>query len=409
MDRYDYLVIGGGIAGVSAAETIREHDADCTIAVLSDEPHILYSRVLLPSYLKGGIPRERVFLRTRGDFEKKRIDLFLGEEVTAVDAQKHEIRTDKSTTIYWRKLLIAAGGRTAPWGKKEEQKYIYRLQTLDDADRIIAAMPAIHDPIVIGSSFIALEFLEVFASHGLVPKLLMRGPYFFSSMLDGTGGAFLADHFAAHGIAVHGNDSIARTEEEEGMLAITTHAGAAMRTNALAVATGIERNRGFLKNSGVALGKKGIQVNEFLETTVTDVFAAGDIAELYDPASDTGRTTGNWTNAVLQGKHAGLAMTGIQKPFAAIPTYSITNFGLQFTVLGECDNALDAITRQDPARHAYERFFMSGNAMVGTIMINWLQDRTHLASLIAQKINVSKWRTSLHDPAFDIHAIPLIK
>ena len=124
MTRYDYLIIGGGLAGVTAAETIRVEDPRGSIAIVGDEPHILYSRVLIPSYLKGKISRHQLFLRRSEDFSEKQIDLLLGAQVTAVDPARKEVAFADRDPIAYQKLLITSGGpgRQAP----ERARHILR-------------------------------------------------------------------------------------------------------------------------------------------------------------------------------------------------------------------------------------------------------------------------------------------
>ena len=159
---YDYLIIGGGIAGVTAAETIREKSPTGTIGIISGEPHLLYSRVLIPSFLKGRISRDQLFLRRAEDFTRRNIDLHLGQTAVSVDTKLKAVRLENGLVFRYKKLLVTSGGRVKPWGRKEDLEFIYRMQTLDDADRIRARLPALKSPLVIGSSFISLEFLEVF-------------------------------------------------------------------------------------------------------------------------------------------------------------------------------------------------------------------------------------------------------
>ena len=118
---YDYLIIGGGIAGVTAAETIREHNSDVHIAIVGDEPHVLYSRVLLPYYLKRHIPRSKLFLRTATDFTNKKIDIHQSETLVSIDSKHKEVALENGKTFAYEKLLLATGGRVKDWGKPEDQ------------------------------------------------------------------------------------------------------------------------------------------------------------------------------------------------------------------------------------------------------------------------------------------------
>lgn len=406
---YDYLIVGGGIAGVTAAETIREHDRGCSIGIFEYEPYPLYSRVLLPSYLKHRIPREKVFLRTLDDFTKKKIDISLDNEAVSVNAAKKEVTFSQGEIVGYHKLLLAAGGRIKPWGREEDQGFVYRLQTLDDADRLIKAVSEIRRPLVVGASFISLEFIEIFLINNILPALLVRDAYFFGRVLDPRGGEILHNNFDRHGVRVSYNDSLAEMETQENALHITTRGLRTMVQDALAVGIGLDRNTEFLHGSGIGLGERGVRTNEYLETNQDGVYAAGDIAEFYDATFGAYRVVGNWSNAFLQGKCAGYNMVGDHTPFRGISTYSITNLGFQITVLGESDSSRESIIRTDMSRNQYERFFIDQGKIRGAVLINRFQDKPHLARLMEGGSDIGPYRDRLADMSFDIHEIPVVE
>ncbi len=408
MEHYRYVIIGGGIAGVTAAETIREHDADGRIALVSGEPHLLYSRVMLPAYLKKKISRDRLFLRTRDEFVKKNIDVFLGVRAERLDIKSREVALENGEGIGFEKLLIAAGGAPRTWGSPELQKWIYRLQTIDDADRLDEALPRIKKPLVIGASFIALEFLEIFAVRGAAPALFVRGKNIFGDMLDREGSALLEDNFLNHSIAIYYDDRMERITEYERKLAVLTAEPRVIECDALALGIGISRSLGWMRDSGIEIGKEGIRVNEFLETAVEGIFAAGDIAEYYDSVSGRERAGGSWTHAFLQGQHAGGSMAGIRMPFRRVSSYSITSFGFQITMLGDCRGRSDAIVRSDSSRRMYARLCLDKGALVGAALINRFEDKAHLAALMETKTPLEKYRDKLIDPSFDIRSIAIV-
>lgn len=405
MTKYDYLIIGGGIAGVTAAETIREKDASATIGILSDEPYLLYSRVLLPHYLKKRIRREQLFLRKAEDFTKNKIDLRLGEKVLSVNSGRHEAVLANGSAIGYQKLLIASGGRARPWGRPEDAAFIYRLQTLDDADRLRAALADIKIPLVIGGSFISLEFLEIFVLNGVPPTLLFRDAHFFGKLLDGEGGDILRNNFERHGIRVQSQDVAKEIVARAGQSQVFTEALHAIQFDAIALGVGIERNMEFLQGSGIEIGEKGVRTDEFLATNAEGVFAAGDIAEFYDVIAGRHKVLGNWTSAFLQGKRAGLNMLGERVQFKNVSGYSITNLGFQITALGDCEEGLETISRAEGVKNQYERFFMKGGMLKGAVLINSFQDKPHLTRLIEQEVNMEPYRQQLQDFKFDIREI----
>ena len=406
---YDYLIIGNGIAGVTAAETIRSRDAIGSIAVLSGEPHPLYSRVLLPAYLKGRIGRERIFLRTADDYAAKNIDFYPDTQVRAADAARREIKTTDNRIFSFGKLLVATGGRVKSWKYDEAASArSYRLQTIDDADRLLADLPHIRQPLVVGSSFIALEFIEIFLQHKIVPRVLAEAPGFFSAFLDEEGSKILEENFKRHGVSCMFGEKITGCRGNGTDHEITTAGAGVLCTDAFAIGIGIERNRDFLADSSITLGTRGVRVNEYLEADAPGVWAAGDSAEYYDSVSGEYRTAGNWTHAVLQGTRAGLNMAGDRAAFTHIPSYAITNCGMQIAAIGECGGTLSIITRRGGAEGEYARLSLHEGAIVGAFLINRFPDRAALTDLISRRVDVRAFAHQLRDMAFDIHAIARI-
>lgn len=409
MKTYDYLIIGNGIAGVTAAETIREYDLSGTIAIVSHEPHILYSRVLLPAYLKKRIPREKVFLRTLEQYNTRLIDLYLNENVAQVDIARKQIDCESGFSLGYNKLLIASGGRVRDW-EHNEKEGIYRLQTLDDADRIFRVLPRLRSPLVVGASFIGLEFLEILTLNKTLPKVIMRDTHFFRRLLDKTGGAMLEDHFAAKGITVACGQEIASVAREgDGLLIKTTAGGSEHKGDAIFLGIGIKRNIEFLSGTDVMLNEGGIETDEYFRTNIDDVFAAGDVADYRDIITGKRKTAGNWTSAFLQGKAAGLSMVGKEKPFKNVAAYSITNFGFQITALGYTDDTLETIIQFESERNRYARFFVKEGILRGAVLINRFADKQHLARLIETKTPISEYQRQLRDPMFDIQKIGVVE
>jgi len=410
---YHYLIIGGGIAGVTAAETIREEDPDATIGIISQEPYPLYSRVLLPAYLKGKIAREQLFLRTSDDFLARRIDLHLHEEVASIDTKHSSVMLANGISFEYEKLLIATGGRLQAWGQPEDQGMVYRLQTISDAERLFHALPQITNPLVIGASFISLEFLDIFAAHRLAPHMLVRDTHLFGRYVEEQGAALLEKNCERHGVTIHTGDTMRAIDPAKHPPEVATAKGAVIVADAIAVGVGLDLNIDFLNGSGITTGSRGILVNEFLETNQPGISAAGDVTEFFDVITQTHRVVGNWTNAFLQGKRAGLNMTGRREAFRNVSSYSITNLGSQITALGECRQngkaeGIEEIIRFDFYRNRYERLVLKDDILIGAVLINQFSDKPHLTHLIASRTQLSAYRERLSDSSFDIRTIAVV-
>ncbi len=407
---YIYLIIGGGIAGVTAAETIRSRDQNGTIAIVSGEPHRLYSRVLLPRYIRGDIRREALFLRDDAWYQNERIDVRSGERASFVNTEKKEVGFADHSVIAYEKLLIASGGDAAPSNLDAYDEYVYRLQTLDDADRLHEQFQAksFREPIIIGSSFIALEFLSLCDAWKIPARVMFRGPHFFHRLVGPEGGEFMKRLIASRGFGIASSDEVADAAEGDGFLRITTSQFVMYDHDAVFLSVGLRRNTDFLAGSGVEIGE-GIKTDEYLETAVPGVFAAGDVAEFYDVLFGKRRIVGNWTNAFLQGKLAGLNMTGERLALRALSSYSTTHFGVPIAALGECGVSGDSAERVDFAKNTYERYFFEGNAIVGAVIINRNSVRPHVSRLIETRTPIGSFRDRMSSFSFDIMEIPIVK
>lgn len=404
---YKYLIIGGGIAGVTAAETIRERDHEGNIGICSEEPHLLYSRVLLPNYIKNVIPQDRLFLRTADDFEAKNIAFLLGKRVMFVDAEKREAKTAEGETYSFEKLLLASGGAPRTLGAPgEDKRGIFYLQTIEDADRIRDAAGNAKKAIIVGGGFIALEFLEVTRTQNIPTTLICRSPWMFGKALDAAGGALLEENLARNGVEFSFENSVTEFFGTDAVSGVMTRIGTAFRSDFVGIGAGIRRHDDFLLGTGISIVPgKGVRVNEFLETAVPGIFAAGDVAEYFDTTIGRSHTHGNWTNAFLQGKIAGENMVGNTRvPFRKAPSYSITNFGFRITCLGWTEEieGVETLSRMDAREKMYARFFLEKGLLVGAVLINMPQKKALFARIIEEKISTPDIKSKLADINFPL-------
>lgn len=404
--KYDYLIIGGGPAGVTAAEAIRKLDGAGTIGILTNESHPLYSRVLIPHYLKGKISREHIFLRSLDDMEKQHIDLHTNEEVESINTEAKLVKTKKGEFQY-NKLLIATGGRVRAWNiPGGDLSGVLHMQTIEDADVILLALKGAKTATVIGGGFIALEFLETMVIHKKATTLLCKENAFFGGKLDVLGTGLMDKNFRDHGIkTIYGVD--AKEFRGNGTLEkIILQSGEEIQADAVGIGIGIERNLGFLPQS-IEKNLGGIKTNEFLETNVPNVYAAGDIANYYDGFYKKQQTLGNWTNALMQGMRVGGNMAGEKKSFQVLFNYAISNLGLNIAFIGDTsiDAETEAISRGNIEKKQYERFFIRRGALQGAIMINMGQDRGALTSLIQKQSDISQKKNLFLDMNADLRTI----
>ena len=363
MARFDFAIIGGGVSGTTAAEALRERDAHASIAIFEEEPYPLYSRVLIPKYLKGDILRDGLFLRKIENYAEKNIAFYPGAKVIRIDSDKHEFHTAGEIFSY-KKLLISAGGYPRPWMPdiQEGAGRPLRMHTLDDADAIKKAMSEApcREALVLGEGLIAMEFIEIFLKNGFSAHVTARGDYFGEKKLGKTGGAFFEENLKRHGVLVHKN------AEPSSINACLVGAGIGIERN-LSVFGGLEANVGIL-------------TDEFLASSNPDIYAAGDIAEFFDVIFKKRRVAGNWTTAFLQGQAAARNMLGERFAFKNAATYNISNLGLRLSFLGDPEEYDDAL--ESSGETNFLRLLFRGGRLSGAVLINRVQDKQLIAQLI---------------------------
>ena len=368
MEKADYLILGGGIAGTAAAETLREADQRAKIVILEDEPHVLYSRVMIPKYLKGLIPRENLFLRNIGDYEKRALDFYPSTKAVKIDFARREVRAETGLAVSYKKLLIASGGPPPePFLSAAASAKILRMHTLEDADLIKKelASGAHQSALVAGESFIALEFIEILSLAGVGVHIAAKGDVWGEERFGKACGELLEENFKKHGIVIHKNT--------EDFLFKTS-----------LVCLGIGLSSGLNIFPGLEVGS-GVLTDEFLKTSDSNTFAAGDVAEFFDVVLGKKRIVGNWTNAFLQGKTAALNMAGGGKIFRAVSAYNISNLGLRLTALGDTAG-FDEEKIISGENNCARLLFVAGR-LVGATLINRFNDKIILSELIEKGAN----------------------
>lgn len=404
MERFDYLIIGGGVAGMTAAETIRSLDRDGAIAVLASESHRLYSRVLLPHYVKGMIPRERLFLRDQAHAHRSGIRVLLGVGASSLRLPGREVNAIDGRTFAFGKLLIASGGEPKPAGLPGASlDGVTRFQTLEDAERIRALAPSARRAVVFGSGFIALEYLEVLAARGIATTLVFRDRHVFPRALDAAGASLLEEGFAARGITILRDDTLVELSGRARLEGVRTAGGASLACDFLGIGIGLERNVGWLAGS-LGASASGVPTDPYLETDTPGVFAAGDVAAIPDAATGTHRSRGNWGNAVAQGGAAGwnMARPEAKRPFTRPASYAIRNLGAFIAFVGEVGSGR-TLSRSVPAARRYCCFFLGGDDRLrGAALINEPELVAAVTALIERGVEIPQAAEQLPDPTFDL-------
>ncbi len=385
-----YVIIGNGIAGTTCAQTLRKNDLSCDIWLLTNEPYPLYNRVSLPRFLQGLLPEQKVMIRNREWHEEQRINLLTETVVTRVDPNERVVYLDKGGPLKYDALLIATGG----WANKlsvpgvERASRIYNFVTLDDTKEIIAAALESKHAVTTGGSFIAYELTEGLNVRGVHVTWLMRGPYWLRTTLDEEGGRLVDSIATAHGVEVVHGEELREVIPANGVpQRVVTKTGKEYPAEIIGVGLGLTLNHGFVGDTGIER-RTGIVTNEYLETNIPGIYAAGDVAEFYDSMIGHHHTMGTWDNALAHGRVVAVNMAGGHEPYIDVPTYTSPLFDTNIAVMGiaESNNPeLTSVSRTAPGdkgNQDYRKFFFKENRLVGAVFIGSPKGRKKVVEII---------------------------
>jgi 3-phenylpropionate/trans-cinnamate dioxygenase ferredoxin reductase subunit len=401
-----FVIVGNGIAGTTCAEALKAQEPDSQVALLGLEPYPLYNRVALPRFLKGGIPRERVIMRSIEQHQERGIDLLLERTATKVDNAAKIVLLDDGRELPYDALMVCTGGRPNAYpapGADEVRELSYGFQTLDDTDILIEKMIHSQTAAVVGGSFIAYELAEGFRHRGLQVHWIQRGPRFLRRTLNEEGGQMV--DFLAHeaGVETIYNQEVAKVAAQNGHVAITTTTGREISVDMLGYGLGLNMYDEWLEGSGVATDN-GIIVDEYLETNVKGIFAGGDIAKFTDLMLDGLRNQmGTWDNAEDHGKTIALNMLGQRTPYKGIPTYTTSMFNSNLAVMGMTPDTgaeLESVHRLDLPGRSYRALFFYKGRIAGAILVGSPKGRKKLIEMMDDQLQVPPGeRERLLDPA----------
>ncbi|GCE12292.1 NAD(P)/FAD-dependent oxidoreductase [Tengunoibacter tsumagoiensis] len=385
-----YVIIGNGVAGTTAAETLRKNDPNCSIVLLTNEPYPLYNRVSLPRFLQGVIVEQKVMIKDFAWHEQRNIQLITETLVTQIQTEERLVETSDGRTFPYDALLIASGG----WANSlqvpgaKDTKHIYNFVTLDDTKTLIERMRESRTALAYGGSFIAYELCDGFAMRKLETTWLMRGPYWLRNSLDADGGEVVDNIAKKFGVEVIHGDEIEEIVPSNGVPGyVKTTKGRQIQADMIGIGLGITLNTHLVKETPIEV-HHGIVVNEYLETNVPGVFAAGDVAEFFDTTLNRHHTMGTWDNATSHGRIAGTNMAGGHTPYVDVPTYTSPLFDVNIAVVGSAESSnpeLDTIALREPGEKGnenYRRLFFRENKLVGVLMIGSPKGRKKLVELV---------------------------
>jgi 3-phenylpropionate/trans-cinnamate dioxygenase ferredoxin reductase subunit len=336
MDSVPYVIIGGGLAGVAAADAIRRRDKTGRLVMIGAESHPPYDRVpLSKGYLLGEMEREQVFLRRANFYERNKVELRLGQAATALDLSARQVTLADGQQLGFEQLLLATGGRPRrlPLPGAELQG-IYYLRNLEDSDAIRTALQGARRAVVIGGGFIGCEVATGLAHLGLETTVVELTPGVLSLVLDAETSGFMESFLRQQGVTVLTNTGAARFMGDQGRVqAVVTSTGTELAADLVTVGVGIAPNTELAATAGLTVDN-GVVVNEYLEAA-PGVYAAGDMARYYSPLLGRHVRVEHYDVALQHGRVAAANMTGERRSYEELPYFFSHMGGLHIDVVGD--------------------------------------------------------------------------
>jgi NAD(P)H-nitrite reductase large subunit len=369
------VIVGNGFAGTTAAEQLRKHDPACEITLFGDEPYPLYNRISLPPMLRKQLPEEKVMIRDVAWHDQHRIGLKLSTRVERVDVESRTVYANRTEYLF-DALLVATGGRPNPIPApgSDGAANLFNFQYLDDTRAISAQIDRSKAAVAIGGSFIAYELAEAFASRKVETHWIMRGPHILHRLLDDVAGEFVDEAARNEGVHLHYGDEVAEFVRDNGVITkVRTRRGTEIAAECYGVGFGLTMNTELLDDTPIETSRNGILCNDRLETNVPGIFAAGDVADFYDPILEMRYRMGTWNNAGAHGKVVAQNMMGGSERYHDVPEYSsllfkgqtITQFGLSPDLQPE----IEVARKIDREKRWYRALFFWQDRLVGGIML----------------------------------------
>lgn len=362
-----FVIIGGGIAGLSAAQSIRKRNRSAEIVILSEEDYRPYYRPALSDLLSEDLPDNRLYIFDTAWYADNRVNLRTGTRVARIEPDKQAVVTEQNESISYTKLIIAAGARSnIPPFKGLENRGVYALRSLQDALRLKEAIKKARKAVVIGGGVLGLEAVWEMVSSGVEVAVVEHNQRIMPRQLDEAASLRLEQLMKNKGVKLYlGLD----TEEIVGdgqVEAVRLKDGQLLDADLVLLSTGVKPNIEIARDAGIELAQ-GIVVDSSMRTNLSNIYAAGDGAQFGE------RLVGLWPVSLEMGRVAGAAAAGdwVEYKPPLLSTMLIA-FDREIFSIGEVNLPAEqcrVVEVNDPVESFYKRSYFKDGVLVGEIII----------------------------------------
>ena len=398
-----HVIIGGGPAGVTAAETLRRTDPAAEITLVCGEGEVPYARMAIPYLLKGDIDEAGTYIRKDPDhFQRLRLEL-VHARAQAVDTVNRAVGLGNRRSLPYDRLLIATGSRPS----REripgiDLPGVQTCWTLDDARAILAKARPGARVVQMGAGFVGCIIMEGLLARGVDLTILVRSGYMVRRMMNPTASGLIQRWCEAKGVKILTRTQPKGLTVNGGALQVDLGEGRGLPADMYLSVVGVDPNLEFLAGSGIEIGQ-GILVDANLQSSVPGVYAAGDVAEAANSLTGKRELNAIQPNAVEQGRIAALNMAGRPVRFKGGFVFNVlTTLGLASSSFGEWQGVPGGESAEvlDEPRYRYLNVQFDGDRLVGANCVGFSDHVGALRGLIEGRLRLGIWKQRLmNDPA----------
>lgn len=404
-----YVIIGNGIASLGAIDGIRKYDKKTPLIVIGAENTAAYGKPLTSYLLAGKISPERLSMRPDEYYVGKNVDLKLGTTVVDIDLDSNQIVTATGDKISFSKLLLATGGIPfAPKIKGVDGPDVYNFTAVKDAYKLITVLKDLKRAVVIGGGLIGMKAAESLYNRGVQVAVIEEAQRILPLAFDEDAAGLISRRVDEAGMmvrcAVNAKEIV--YDKQGDLRGVLLEDSSFLEADAVVIAIGVTSNTGLARAADIEVGK-GIIVNDHMQTSKEQVYAAGDVAQAKDVIFDKDKVVPVWSNAYTQGYHAGKNMAGKASDYpGSLSMSSISFFGMPTISVGEVNphadnNDYESYAFHDDRKQSYRKLVFKKDQLVGYVLVGDIDFAGMYTSFIKFKFKVdgqTRKRLSDGDP-----------
>jgi len=382
---FTYVIVGGGLAGASAIDGIREHDTSGKILLISKEPYLPYHRPPLSKGLWTGKKKvEDIGVHDAPYYTRFGVEIKLSSEIVVLDPKAKSVSDIGGTTYKFDKLLLSTGGvpTRLELSAPVPEGVIY-FRNLDDYNELLLKCKENSSAIIIGGGFIGTEVAAALAMNKVKTTLIFPGPWPCHRIFPAYLGMHILKLYREQGINVVTEDQPIALEKNAGTWLVQSKRGKKIESDMVVAGIGIRPSIELAAQAGLKT-ENGIVVNTFLQTSHPDIYAAGDNAQYPDKWTGSNMRTEHWDNTLNQGKRAGKNMAGEHEPYNYMPYFFSDLFDFGFEAVGTIDSRLETFADWQEENKKGTIYYLQGNKIKGIMLCN-MWGKIDIARSLIQK------------------------